>query len=278
VATRISSRLLLAASVSALACAGVRNYTDPAGPRFAGGFAGTPPQREIKIVSFNVKYARHIDRAVEVLRESESLRGADVIALQEMDEAGTECVARALNLNYVYYPASLQPHGKKNFGNAILSPWPIADDVKLVLPGRHRVRKLQRIAVAATVKVGEIPLRVFSVHLEAPFAIGGAGRRDQAQAVVEQASRSFEHVVVAGDFNNRGIVGPLFERGGFSWLTRRVGHTISLFSWDHLFARGLRLHDCASVGVVRDNRGASDHKPIWAIVVPAAGPAAPACP
>jgi endonuclease/exonuclease/phosphatase family metal-dependent hydrolase len=258
-------------------CASVRSYPDPAGPRFTGSFVA-PSEPTIKIVSFNVKFARHVDRAVEVLRETEALRGADVIAMQEMDEAGTECVARALGLNYVYYPASLQPHGPKNFGNAILSRWPIEDDAKLILPGHHRFRGLKRIAVAATVRIGDLPLRVFSVHLEAPFAIGGAGRRDQARAVMEEAARSFAHVVVAGDFNNRGIVGPVFERGGFTWLTRRVGHTISVFSWDHFFVRGLRLHDCASVGVVRNNRGASDHRPIWAIVVPGAGPAPAACP
>jgi endonuclease/exonuclease/phosphatase family metal-dependent hydrolase len=278
VARRTSGWWLAAASAFAVACASVQNYPDPTGPRFAGGFAAAPAPRAIKIVSFNVKYARHVDRAVELLRETAALRAADVIAMQEMDEAGTECVARALGLNYVYYPASLQPHGPKNFGNAILSPWPIEDDVKLVLPGRHRLRKLQRIAVAATVKVDGRPVRVFSVHLEAPFAIGGTGRRDQARAVLEQASRSLDPVLVAGDFNNRGIVGPLFESGGFTWLTRRVGHTISVFSWDHVFARGLRVRDCASVGVVRNNRGASDHKPVWAIVVTAAGPAPASCP
>ncbi|HEY3121017.1 MAG TPA: endonuclease/exonuclease/phosphatase family protein [Vicinamibacteria bacterium] len=273
---RIPAWSLVASLALALACATVRNYTDPAGPRFAGSFGVPGPARAIKVVTFNVKFARHVDRAVEVLRETEVLRGADVITMQEMDEAGTDRVARALGLNYVYYPGSRR--AGKNFGNAILSPWPIQDDVKVLLPSRPRFGKLQRIAVAATVKVGELPLRVFSVHLDSPLATGGLGRRSQAGAVLEQASRSFEHVVVAGDFNNRGIVGPMFQSGGFAWLTRRVGHTISLWSWDHVFARGLRLQDCASVGVVRNNRGASDHKPVWAIVVPADGPAPDKCP
>ncbi|HEV8253434.1 MAG TPA: endonuclease, partial [Vicinamibacteria bacterium] len=102
---RIPAWSLVASLVLALACATVHNYPDPAGPRFAGSFAAPAPgtARTIKIVTFNVKFARHVDRAVEVLRETEVLRGADVIARQEMDEIGTEYVARALGLNYVYY-------------------------------------------------------------------------------------------------------------------------------------------------------------------------------
>ena len=46
-----------------------------------------------------------------------------------------------------------------------------------------------RIAVAATVRVrGEIPLRVYSVHLETPVGVGPGGKRDQAQAVLDSAA------------------------------------------------------------------------------------------
>ena len=58
-----------------------------------------------------------------------------------------------------------------------------------------------------------------------------------------------------------------FEHAGYHWITQDAGHTISHFAWDHLFTRGLRLRDVASVGVLREARGVSDHKPVWAELV-----------
>jgi hypothetical protein len=46
-----------------------------------------------------------------------------------------------------------------------------------------------------------------------------------------------------------------------------VGDTISIFSWDHIFVRGLGVPDVAPAGKVRDVRGASDHRPVWASLV-----------
>src|SRR5438477_9494112 len=182
------SAVLLAAVCVAAACARTRNYVDPAGPRFAGQFAGQPRPRGIRVVSFNVKYGRNVTGAAALLGGDARLSGADVIALQEMDELGVECLARTLGLNYVYYPAAVHPADRRNFGNAILSPWPNEDDRKLVLPHLSRFDRMERIAVAATVRVrGQLPVRVFSVHLETPAGLGPGARRDQARAVLDSA-------------------------------------------------------------------------------------------
>ena len=74
-------------------------------------------------------------------------------------------------------------------------------------------------------------------------------------------------VLVAGDFNNQNIVAAAFQAAGYHWITQGEPLTISHFRWDHVFARGLRLRDVASRGVVRDSRGVSDHKPVWAELV-----------
>jgi endonuclease/exonuclease/phosphatase family metal-dependent hydrolase len=96
--------------------------------------------------------------------------------------------------------------------------------------------------------------------------VSAAQRRDQAAVVVADAA-GFAHVLVAGDFNNQGIVARAFQEAGYRWITRGEGHTISHFTWDHVFTRGLRLRDEASAGVVSESRGVSDHKPIWAELV-----------
>ena len=42
-----------------------------------------------------------------------------------------------------------------------------------------------------------------------------------------------------------------------------------MFTLDHILTRGLVLARPASVGVVNQVRGASDHRPVWAVLVPA---------
>ena len=148
---------LLVAGLSA--CATARNYVDPDGPRYHGEYAGLPAPPTIKVVTLNVKYSRRIATVVQLLRELESLRNADVIALQEMDDAGTEAIARALALNYVYYPGAVHPKTGRNFGNALLTRWPMEADAKLLLPHPGRFRKMVRIAVAATIRIRDVPVR-----------------------------------------------------------------------------------------------------------------------
>jgi endonuclease/exonuclease/phosphatase (EEP) superfamily protein YafD len=70
--------------------------------------------------------------------------------------------------------------------------------------------------------------------------------------------------VIAGDFNGRGLLGPMVEQAGFRWLSRSARRTIGPFAWDHVFVRGLDLQ--GHCGVVRDNRRASDHRPVWAVL------------
>ena len=265
---RNAGRAALVLAVALAGCATARNYTDPDGPRFAGQFAGTPSVRPIRVVSFNIKYGRNVTGAAELLRSDPRLKDADVIALQEMDETGVEYLARTLGLNYVYYPAAMRSADHRNFGNAILSPWPIEDDVKILLPHLSRFRRMQRIAVAATVRIrGDVPVRVFSVHFETPAGASAAAKRDQARALVER-TEGYPRVLVAGDFNGRGFIERIFTPVGFRWLTRDVGHTISRFSWDHLLARGLRPLGCASVGSAPNALKVSDHIPVWAELTP----------
>ncbi len=278
------ARRTLAAAAAALTlvtgCRTAVNYPDGTGPRWSGAYAAAPvPSERLRVVTFNVKYGREAAAAAELLGRDPHLSGADVILLQEMDEASTELVARALSMNYVYYPASVHPAAGKNFGNAVLSRWPLEDDVKLVLPHRGRIRKGMRIAVGATMRIpGQDPVRVYSVHLETPASISGKGRRDQAEVILADAA-AHPRVIVAGDFNSRGIL-ALFASRGYRWLTRRVGATISRFSWDHVAAKGFTLRECASVGALANAREISDHRPVWADLVAERDPAVTAaeCP
>lgn len=259
------------------ACAPTVNLLNPTSPRFQGSYApgvvsdsvepaaGRMATVPIRVVSFNVKLADRIDATIAVLR-GDTLRDADIIALQEMDEAGVEQIARALRLNYVYYPGSIHPTRGRYFGPALLTRWPIRDTRKLMLPHEGLVRHQRRSATAATIDVRGACIRAYAVHLETQIRASDHQREDQVDAVLQDAAAFPCPTVVAGDFNSHGI-GRYFEEKGYAWPTERVGPTITFFSWDHIFARGLELPDSAFAGKVSEIHGASDHRPVWATLV-----------
>jgi endonuclease/exonuclease/phosphatase family metal-dependent hydrolase len=247
------------------------NLLNPVSPKFEGRFAAlgaTVDAAEpvpIRVVSFNVKLADRIDPAIEVLRSGE-LRDADIISLQEMDETGVQRIARALHLNYIYYPGSIHPTRQRYFGPAILTRWPIEDTRKLILPHEGLVRHQRRNATAATINVRGACVRVYAVHLETQLRASAHDREDQAAAILADAATVPCPAVVAGDFNSWGI-GRYFEQQGYAWPTKRVGKTITIFSWDHIFVRGFDPSGAAAAGQVKQVHGASDHHPVWATLV-----------
>jgi endonuclease/exonuclease/phosphatase family metal-dependent hydrolase len=267
--------LAFAALVGGTACRSALNYSGPDGPRYAGGVERVRPARlggmpdSIRIVTFNIKFALHVDRAVELLQSTPTLHPADVVTVQEMDEPGVRALAAALGMSYVYYPATVHPQTGRDFGNAILSRWPIAGDRKVILPHLGRWERTERAAVGATILVGTVPVRVYSVHLGTPLEIGPGSKRDQVRAVLRDAV-TYPRVIIAGDMNGQSI-GREFVAHGYRWPTEHEGPTSSFFSFDHIFLLGLGDH--ASTGVIRDDLKASDHRPVWATI--ALGPDLP---
>jgi endonuclease/exonuclease/phosphatase family metal-dependent hydrolase len=249
-------------------CSRQTNFLDPAGPRFEGNYAAAPPDsapNAIRVVTFNIKYSAHVDRAIEVLGESDSLKGADIVALQEMDDAAADSIARALRMNYAYLPSTISAITDTFFGPAVLSRWPIDSAWKVLLPHGSIWRGQRRTATGAIVRIGHTRVRVYSVHLETQASIAPDEREDQAAAILRDAAGAAEPVILAGDLNSYGI-GEYFARRGFRWLTEYFGETILLWSWDHVLVRGFAPDQVLSVGVERNARGASDHRAVWAVI------------
>lgn len=259
---------LAACLLPLVACRTGTNYTAEPGPRYASTVqasnrpAGDPHQ--LRVVSFNVAFAKEVDRAIDLLRSEPALRGADVILLQEMDGPGTRRIADALGLRFVYYPAIRSHRTGRDFGNAVLSSWPIADDDRIVLPHTAFLRGTQRIATAATLLVDGTRVRVYSAHLGTPLEIGAGARREQLARILEDAA-PYPHVIVGGDMNSHGI-GDVAVDHGFAWPTRDGPKTTFFGRWDHVFVRGLLPpHTGPAAGTVRDARDASDHVPVWTV-------------
>ena len=270
--------LFLAVAIATAGCAKAVNYpsvTEPIATWETQQASRPADSSAFRVVSFNIAFAIEIDRAIEVLQQSGPLQNADVIALQEMDAPGTERIARALRMNAVYFPSGIHPRHDRDFGCAILSPWPLVEPRKFIFPHRARFSGLQRAATSAVVMRGTRPIRVYSLHLPAPMSISGGSRKDQLRALAANADSAGMPVVIAGDFNSHGKVGEL-ERAGYDWVTkdmagsipkRFLGIPLKSLRYDHVLERGLgRPVGPDSMGVVPDNRGASDHKPIWVVL------------
>lgn len=263
------SPLLALLCLLAASCAGPLNFTDTRGPRYAGCCvpAVTDPDPDsLRLVTFNIQYSLAIDDAIALFHRERALRKADVVLLQEMDVAGTRRIAHALGMNYVYYPAVIHPINGRPFGNAILARWPIEQDRKLLLPFPGRFARTRRIAVAGTIRVGGRSVRLYSVHLGTGVETPPERRRAQAMAITADADTAgTDAVIIGGDVNSE-RVGRVFDGEGYAWVTRALPATASVLSLDHFFVRGVALTRPDARGVISDNAGASDHKPLWVTV------------
>src|SRR4029453_985716 len=105
-----------------------------------------------------------------------------------MDPRGVERVASALGYNYVYYPAVYHPRAHQDFGNALLTRWPVREDRKIILPERNRFRDMQRVTVAATLDVAGTPVRVYCTHLDTMSGIEGAQRLHQVNTLLADSA------------------------------------------------------------------------------------------
>ncbi len=254
----------------------VTNYTDPDRPKFEGSYASEQPPFDgtLKAVTWNIAFAEKIEQAIVELQAIDELRPADVLLLQEMDEVGTEEIARALGYNYVYYPASVHSHHGRNFGNAVLSRWPIVDSAKIILPHKNPSNKQIRIAVRATIEVEGRQIPVYSVHTET-FWLGSAQRNDQiaalAAAAASDLAQGLDYVIIGGDFNTAtsaslNALTSKLEEVGLLRVSQNAGNSLGLagigVSLDHIFASNMTPQ---STGISTLTK-ASDHYPLWVLL------------
>ena len=250
----------------------LRNYTSTEKPRYADQTVisqWTEAKDTFKVVSYNIKYARKITKATEVLSTYNELKDADAIFLQEMDLDGVKRISEALGYNYIYYPAVLHPINGKDFGNAILSKWPMSDDYKVILPNKN-INKRQRIAVIATLDYKGTKISAVCLHLG--IFNRPTERRQRIDKILATLPDDIKHVIVGGDFNtftkkDHEEILHSFTQNGYDWITDNVGWTHHAWflvghkpSVDHFYTKNMNK---VKSGKVID-QSASDHIPVWA--------------
>jgi endonuclease/exonuclease/phosphatase family metal-dependent hydrolase len=142
----------------------------------------------MKCVTYNIQYGIGMDGKYDLVRIADAVRGADLIALQEVcrnhpENGGHDLVAGLRDLLPDYFlvfgsPVQLDlgsgiEGGRAvsryfEFGNMILSKSPILSSRNLLLPRRRSYRHLdlQRSALEAMVATPLGPIRFYSVHLD----------------------------------------------------------------------------------------------------------------
>ncbi len=261
---------VVAAGLFFQSCASVINFMDPAGPEYKGSYAIAPLQdsTDIRVVSYNIAWAKEVDAAINEMQQFESLHQADIILLQEMDIAGVDRMAKTLGYNYIYYPGSIHNVNDKDIGNAILSTWKLSDGKKIILPHKQSWNDRIRTATVATATVRGKRIRIYNVHT-ATVMMSEDKQLEQLESVLADVTDEYDHVIIGGDFNtarpgsiNR--VETMFANLGFFYASQDAGFTSRAFglipmTLDHIFTKGLTETSC---GVVRDAE-ASDHLPLW---------------
>lgn len=246
-----------------------------------------PKPASIKIISYNIRWRGGSDllKLIELFKTDDQIGGASIIGLQEVDRnrkrTGNQNtalqMAEALGMYYAWTapppppPAKDKKPQEEETGVAILSPYPLTDLQRIVLPNEGPGGR-RRVALGATVKIGERSVRVYSVHAE--IRISNEERLEQLKAVIDDAEAHYpkvERVVVVGDFNtitakDVGETSELFTTAKFS-----TPFTNNLMTWktfilefklDWLWLRGLKA---TSFGIDK-KVGLSDHWPLWTIV------------
>ncbi|NND90040.1 MAG: hydrolase [Granulosicoccus sp.] len=229
----------------------------------------------MKCVSYNIQYGLGRDGHYDLARISDELVDGDIIALQEVDrywkrsgmvDSPAVISARLPCLHWVYaanldmdasYP---EPdgegriiHRRKQFGNMILSRWPILSTRNHLLPkwGDRHHHSIQQGMLEAVIDTPRGALRVYSVHLshlcpatrhpqvdsmrsilERAPSEGGAwcgGHPDSSSGWIEESEPPMpSSFVVMGDMNFSAesseyaqLVGAMAP--GYGRLTNRVG-------------------------------------------------------
>jgi endonuclease/exonuclease/phosphatase family metal-dependent hydrolase len=185
-------------------------------------------------------------------------------------------MADELGMHYAWAaPPAAKPNDEEETGVAILSPYPISEVRRIVLP-HPGPNKRRRVGIGTTVEVHGQKWRVYSIHAETRIPFDK--KLEQFKAVLEDLAQfpSTMPAIVMGDFNTweanseRKTIRLFTEAGmrtpfgGQSTFQRRILVVPIQFRLDWVWLRGL---EPASYGIDRKVE-VSDHWPLWTNVRP----------
>ena len=237
---------------------------------------------KLRVLSYNIhKCIGGVDRKYEPTRVVEVIRklDADVLMLQEVDagvgrsnhDQQVEVLGEELGMRYRTWFPNVDVRGGGQYGNAILSRYPLIESTNIDLTLRFKKRRSVLHGVIRVRHDGvDRTVHVFNMHL----GLARYERKRQLQMFLDSHPFANLHhdtpVVVGGDLNDvYGGLGMMLAPAGFRGIERRP---LTFPAWgpmralDGIFVRGavdfMHLRRCDSDLA----RRASDHRPIVAEV------------
>lgn len=240
---------------------------------------------EIKIVSYNIRWrsGKELQEIATWLKSTEAPAPA-IIGLQEVDRAKkrsshenhAKALAESLGMYYAWAAPDVPKKGREKAreeetGVVILSSYSLQDVTRLVLttngPGGR-----SRVALGATLRIGNTRVRVYSVHAEVRLPMWQ--KIDQLRVVLDDLAKfpKINAAIVLGDFNVWELptieaVRKLFTKAGFTtplpdgestFATKVLGFNMKL-KLDWIWVRGM---EPKAYGIDRKLK-VSDHFPLW---------------
>jgi endonuclease/exonuclease/phosphatase family metal-dependent hydrolase len=236
--------------------------------------------RPLKLVTYNIRHAggKALAELGDLLASDPELRAARIVGLQEVDRAKrrtgnvntARVLAERLGMTYAWagQPPRTADQDEEDTGIALLSDAPLVDVERIELP-HAGPRGRRRVALAATVTIDGVPIRVAVVHAER--RIPSDEHLDQYRTVVAAlaARKDAARAVVLGDLNSHRFVDEtesFFAAAGFRSAIPAAEPTLRFgvlkYRLDWIFLRGLTP---TAGGVVQKVR-LSDHRPMWTTV------------
>jgi endonuclease/exonuclease/phosphatase family metal-dependent hydrolase len=229
---------------------------------------GAPPQ--LRVLAYNIHHGEGTDRKLDLERIARIITDskADLVALQEVDvrtrrTGGVDQAAELAKLTKLHFAfgAAMKFDGGE-YGNAILSRWPLAETKVHALPRDAATSPEPRAAIECRVKPsGELPeLAFISTHL---CHLHAATREQQTAALHKLLHDRPLPVLLAGDFNARSQHPAMQVLLGkdIGW----VDLTAKISVIDYVLTRrtdGWRIVSAEAL----DEPVASDHLPVLAVL------------
>jgi len=237
---------------------------------------------KLRVLSYNIhKCIGGVDRKYEPTRVADVIARLepDVVLMQEVDAGAgrsngdrqVDVLGELLGMRYRTWFANVDVRGGGQYGNAVMSRYPIIESTNIDLSIRF---KKKRSALHSVLRIRQDDMdrtiHVFNMHL----GLAGYERRRQIQTFLDSHPFSNLHhetpVVVGGDLNDvYGRLGTLLAPAGFRGTDQRPR---TFPAWgplrplDAIFVRGavdyMKLSRCDSALA----RRASDHRPLVAEV------------
>lgn len=245
----------------------IGNRSNPEGASTQGNYTNGTEKFDgtLKIVTWNLHYGTKLDQIISTLETTRELKDADFLLLQEIDADGVETLAKALQFNYFYAPSVFNDERQTEYGDAVLSKWPLHDPEKIRLPNILPGLAENRNAVNAVASVGGRDIRIYSAHMDVIWM------EHQGKFMADEMTKQNDPVILGGDFNTwqpASIIHleKILAGTGMERLSRGTGYTFERlgvpFTLDHIVSNdGLDYN----AGVYRQT-DASDHYPVWAIL------------